>query len=181
MVIRFLIIGAWLLLGLGLAPWPLAAGAAPLAAAPVYLPLVVDGPLTPTPAYAIDVLNLVNQERANAGCGPVALNPLLNTAALAHSQDMAHNDFFSHTGSNGSAPWDRMTAVGYTWSAAAENIAAGYTTAAGVMAGWMGSSGHRANILDCDFTEMGVGYYYLASDPGAEQWHHYWTQDFGRP
>ena len=117
------------------------------------------------------VLNLVNAERANAGCGAVSLNGQLNAAALAHSQDMSANGYFSHTGLNGSQPWDRAEAAGYSYRSIGENIAQGYGSAEAVMNGWMNSSGHRANILNCDFTEMGIG---RASG-------NYWTQLFGRP
>ena len=117
------------------------------------------------------VLNLVNAERANAGCGAVSFNGQLNAAALAHSQDMSANGYFSHTGLNGSQPWDRAEAAGYSYRSIGENIAQGYGSAEAVMNGWMNSSGHRANILNCDFTEMGIG---RASG-------NYWTQLFGRP
>ncbi|MBK8051345.1 MAG: CAP domain-containing protein [Anaerolineales bacterium] len=124
---------------------------------------------------------MVNAERTAHGCSPLNTNSALTSAATKHSSDMANNDFFSHTGSDGSQPWDRMTAAGYNWSNAAENIAAGYTTPAEVVDGWMGSSGHRKNMLNCDLKDTGVGYIYLANDPGNEQYQHYWTQVFGAP
>lgn len=102
-------------------------------------------------------------------------------AAQLHSKDMALHDFFGHTGSNGSSLRDRMRAQGYSFSRAAENIAAGYPTPAGVMDGWMKSPGHSANILNCNLREIGVGYYYLANDTGNVNFHHYWTQVFGTP
>jgi uncharacterized protein YkwD len=76
----------------------------------------------------------------------------------------------SHTGSDGSSPGDRITRAGYTWSAYGENVAYGYATPEQVMNGWMNSPGHRANILNCSFKEIGVG----LAQPGS-----YWTQDFG--
>ncbi|MGI9612281.1 MAG: CAP domain-containing protein [Acidimicrobiales bacterium] len=118
------------------------------------------------------VLNRVNAERAGAGCGPVSYNGQLNSAALSHSQDMSANGYFSHTGLNGSQPWDRAVAAGYSYSSMGENIAQGYGSADAVMNGWMNSSGHRANILNCSFTEMGLGRAGNAN---------YWTQLFGRP
>ena len=70
--------------------------------------------------------------------------------AQAHSQDMADRDFFSHTGSDGRSPFQRMRDAGYSYRRAAENIAAGSTSPAEVVDMWMGSPGHRANILDCN-------------------------------
>jgi len=163
--------------------------------AAVYLPLVFNPAATPTPTptpiptltptpppgFAEQVVTLTNQERAAHGCGPVTMEPRLRAAAQGHSEDMALNDFFSHTGSDGSSPWDRIHAQGYHYSTAGENIAAGYSTPEDVVAGWMASDGHRANILNCDFVHIGVGYYYLANDTGSINYHHYWTQDFAAP
>ncbi|MFI5973375.1 CAP domain-containing protein [Streptomyces sp. NPDC051452] len=116
------------------------------------------------------ILRLVNDEREKAGCQDLALNPKLTKAAQDHSADMAAHQNMSHTGSDGSSPGDRITGAGYSWSSYGENIAYGYTTADQVMAGWMSSPGHRANILNCAFKEIGVG----LAQPGS-----YWTQDFG--
>lgn len=118
---------------------------------------------------------LVNQERAAAGCGPLHTDERLRTAARGHSKDMATNDYFSHTGLDGSSFVDRTAAADYPRNeAGGENIAMGYRTPADVMDGWMNSEGHRANILNCDFEAIGVG---LARDSGGAL---YWTQDFGR-
>src|SRR5258706_9481910 len=119
----------------------------------IYLPLI-----RTTPSIAQDVVALVNQERARAGCPPLSVAPQLTTSAQRHSQDMAFNNIFSHTGSDGSSPWDRMAATGST-AGAAENVAAGHATADLVMAAWMRSADHRANILNCGFSEIGVGFY----------------------
>lgn len=105
----------------------------------------------------------------------------LVNAAMEHSADMATNDFFSHTGSDDSEPWDRMVAAGYSYSWAGENIAAGYQTPEAVVGGWMNSPDHRANILNCAFTETGVGYIYLAEDQGQVNYRHYWTHVFAAP
>jgi uncharacterized repeat protein (TIGR01451 family) len=145
---------------------------------------VVDGPVwnfTTAASFPLQVINLVNQERVNAGCAPLAFNQQLTAAAQGHSTDMALNDFFSHTGSNGSSPWERIDDTGYQWSYAAENIAAGYTTPQAAVNAWMNSDGHRANILNCILEDTGVGYYYLANDTGDTNYHHYWTQVFARP
>lgn len=145
----------------------------------VYLPLAVQ--VERLSSYAQQVVEITNQERARAGCAPLRVNPQLVQAAQAHSEDMAFNDFFSHTGSDGSAPWDRIEDTGYDWREAGENIAAGYTTPQAVMTGWMNSDGHRANILRCSYEEIGVGYVYIQSDPGSVNYRHYWTQVFARP
>jgi len=165
----------------GAAPWlPAQAAHAQQYPNTIYLPLIVRPASTVHP-YASRVVDLVNQERAKVGCASLAMNTALNNAALAHSQDMALHDFFSHTGSDGSSPWERMTRAGYQFSGAGENIAAGYTSPEDVMDGWMNSQGHRANILNCAFRDIGVGYVYLANDTGQVNYRHYWTQDFGTP
>jgi uncharacterized protein YkwD len=116
------------------------------------------------------VLALVNSERGKVGCSPLTLNAKLSKAAQDHSADMASHQNMSHTGSDGSDPGQRITNAGYTWSAYGENVAFGYSTPEAVMAGWMSSPGHKRNILDCGFKEIGVG----LAQPGS-----YWTQDFG--
>ncbi|GAB2968854.1 hypothetical protein GCM10023080_034870 [Streptomyces pseudoechinosporeus] len=116
------------------------------------------------------IVQLVNAERSKAGCSPVTLNAVLTKAAQAHSKDMAAHRNMSHTGSDGSSPGDRITRAGYSWSTYGENVAYGYATPEQVMAGWMSSPGHKANILNCAFKEIGVG----LAQPDS-----YWTQDFG--
>ncbi|MGW5334289.1 CAP domain-containing protein [Streptomyces bauhiniae] len=132
-------------------------------------------PSTPQPAATASgdvarVVELVNAERAKAGCSPVALNSTLTKAAQDHSADMATHNTMSHTGSDGSDPGSRITAAGYRWSTYGENVAYGYSTPEQVMDGWMNSPGHRENILNCSYKEIGVG----LAQPGS-----YWTQDFG--
>ncbi|MFC9622402.1 CAP domain-containing protein [Streptomyces sp. NPDC056930] len=121
---------------------------------------------------AARLLKLVNSARSAVGCSPLTLNPKLTKAARKHSADMASHRNMSHTGSDGSDPGDRITHAGYDRSAYGENVAYGYTTPESVMTGWMNSPGHRRNILDCSFKEIGVG----LAQPG-----NYWTQDFGQP
>ena len=122
------------------------------------------------------VLDIVNAERANAGCGPVQAERFLHQAARLHSQDMADNNYFSHTGLNGSRFSDRARAAGYQGFPAGENIAAGYNSAQAVMAGWMSSSGHRRNILNCSHTHIGIG----QADNNSSRYGRYWTQVFGQ-
>ncbi|MFB7979555.1 sigma-70 family RNA polymerase sigma factor [Streptomyces vinaceus] len=127
----------------------------------------------PAPAgVAGQVIALVNSERAAAGCGPLKEDPQLRNAAQGHSDDMAARGFFDHTNPDGADPGKRTTAAGYRWSTYGENIARGQQTAASVMDSWMKSPGHRANILNCSFKDIGVG---IHSGPGGP----WWTQNFG--
>jgi uncharacterized protein YkwD len=119
------------------------------------------------------VLDLVNAERAKAGCRPLTADGTLVRVARAHSADMAARGFFSHTNPDGLSPFDRMRKAGYAGRTMGENIAAGYTSPGAVMDAWMKSPGHRANILNCAFAEIGVGY------AAGGSYRHYWTQAFG--
>ncbi|WP_433652372.1 CAP domain-containing protein [Micromonospora zamorensis] len=124
-------------------------------------------------AQASEVVKLVNAERAKAGCKALSIDDKLMTAAQKHSQDQADHQKMSHTGSDGSNAGTRLDRVGYTWRTYGENVAWNQKTPAAVMDAWMNSSGHRANILNCAFTEIGVG---IASSNGP-----YWTQVFAAP
>ncbi|MFE9918694.1 CAP domain-containing protein [Micromonospora sp. NPDC005553] len=124
-------------------------------------------------AQAREVVDLVNAERAKAGCKALSINTKLMTAAQRHSQDQADNKNMSHTGSDGSNAGTRLDRVGYTWRTYGENVAWNQQTPAAVMDAWMNSSGHKANILNCAFTEIGVG---IANSNGP-----YWTQVFAAP
>lgn len=105
----------------------------------------------------------------------------LNFAADEHSQNMANQDFFSHTGKDGSSAGDRIDTAGYDWSSWGENIAAGYATPQDVVDGWISSPGHRANMLNNNFEEIGVGHFNLENDTGNVNYNHYWTQVFADP
>ncbi|MET9596157.1 CAP domain-containing protein [Streptomyces sp. NPDC006459] len=120
------------------------------------------------------VLALVNKERSAAGCGPVTMNAKLSAAARGYSDTMARSGVMSHTGPDGSTMTTRVEAAGYAWSRLGENIARGQSDADAVMKAWMNSSGHRANILNCDFKEIGIGFH--KGDGGP-----WWTQNFGAP
>jgi len=122
---------------------------------------------------ADQVLALVNNERAKAGCRSVKASSALQRAAQGHSADMAAKDYFSHDSQDGRSFADRIRAAGYSGGSIAENIAAGQSTASSVMKGWMNSSGHRANILNCSYSALGVGY------AKGGSYGYYWTQDFG--
>ena len=125
--------------------------------------------------FASQVIKLTNAERTKSGCKGLKSNAQLKSAAQKHSADMAKQDYFSHTGKDGRSPFERMGDAGYAFSAAAENIAAGQRTPADVVKGWMNSPGHKANIVNCTYTEIGVGY------AKGGSYGTYWTQDFGKP
>ncbi|MBB5872203.1 uncharacterized protein YkwD [Allocatelliglobosispora scoriae] len=125
-------------------------------------------------AWEDQVTKLVNAERKKAGCGALRTDEHLRQAARAHSGDMVKFNFFSHKGHDGSDFVQRIERAGYPkGSAASENIAYGYGSPAAVVKGWMGSAGHKANILNCGSKAVGVGLVYKGTTP-------YWTQDFGR-
>lgn len=117
------------------------------------------------------VVSLVNAERAKVGCSPVQASRSLAALAGAYSKDMAERGFFSHTDPDGATPWDRAAKAGVE-GLAAENIARGQADAQAVMESWMNSDGHRANILNCDYTRLGVGVHFAEGGP-------WWTQNFG--
>ena len=123
-----------------------------------------------------DVIDLVNTERAAVGLHPLNYDARLATAARDHSEDMGWQDYFSHTSLDDRSPADRVMAAGYSYNRLGENIAAGQPTPESVVDAWMSSPGHRANILNPDFCDIGVGYAYVADSTYG----HYWTQDFGR-
>ena len=132
-------------------------------------------------AFEQDVLRLTNAFRSKQGLAPLTLNQKLAEAAEGHSEDMATQDFFSHTGKDGDKLSDRVKQVDYGYRAIGENIAAGQATPEAVVEAWKTSPGHRANLLNAQFTEIGVGYYHLENDTGRVNYNRYWTQVFGKP
>ncbi|MGV9879184.1 CAP domain-containing protein [Streptomyces sp. NPDC003006] len=130
---------------------------------------------TPSPsgesAAEAAVLTLVNEERAKVGCRPVTADSGLAALAGRFSSDMAERGFFDHTDPDGATPWDRAEKAGIP-DLGGENIARGQADAQSVMDAWMNSTGHRANILNCDYKTMGVGAHFAPGGP-------WWTQDFG--
>lgn len=150
-------------------------------------------------SFEQQVLEIVNQERWNNGqLPPYKGVNLLDDAAETHSTNMAVRDFFAHCDfDTHTSHSDRMQQAGYTnANNSGENIAAGYSTPAIVMTGWMNSSGHRANILSGDYREIGIGYFLQSSDQDNIRsdansncqptsfdngpYRNYWTQVFGR-
>jgi uncharacterized protein YkwD len=127
------------------------------------------------------LLGLINQERAAQGLSAYAGQGQLQTAARLHSTDMACNGFFSHTGSDGSTVGLRVTAQSYSWSWVGENILATSDTSAqapqSAFDWWMDSALHRANLLSSNYTEIGLGYIYVAGSPYGG----YFTAVFARP
>lgn len=128
----------------------------------------------PTPEE--EVLDLVNQARCAEGLVPLVFNSKLNAAAKRHSDDMAYNmvTYISHTGTDDSSMSDRVDDTGYNWSRLGENIAAAYNTPQAVFNGWWGSPGHRANMMNPDFRDIGI---VLTKTNQSMQY--YWTQVFG--
>ncbi|MGC5021074.1 CAP domain-containing protein [Micromonospora sp. DT47] len=124
-------------------------------------------------SQAKQVVDLVNAERAKAGCNALKIDDKLMLAAQRHSQDQADHQDMTHTGSDGSDAGERLDRVGYSWRTYGENVAWNQKTPAAVMDAWMNSPDHRDNILNCAFTQIGVG---VATSNGP-----YWTQDFAAP
>jgi len=127
-------------------------------------------------ALLLQLVNAVRKKGCQCGnewFGPapaLSWNTKLETAATAHSLDMFQHHYFSHTAPDGSSSGQRVQDAGYSWRAYGENIAAGYPSEQEAIAGWISSPGHCRNIMNKDFTEMGVG------RAGT-----YWTQVFGSP
>ena len=131
-----------------------------------------------------EFLAAVNQARSvGLVCGstpygpspPVSWSENLAMAAYLHSEDMVLNNFFSHTGSDGSSAGERISRQGYPWRTYGENIAVGYPTVSSVIQGWLGSEGHCRNLMNPAFTEIGAGYAIgpYGGNPAAR----YWTID----
>jgi len=125
---------------------------------------------------AEEMLGLVNTLRANNGRSPVVLNVELNFAAFDHSYDMASNNYFSHTGLNGSTFSQRAISAGYTGSPRGENIAAGNSSVVNTFNQWVNSTGHLNNMLNSGVDEMGIGHAIF----NGSTYTHYWTQVFGK-
>lgn len=132
------------------------------------------------------LVELVNAARAEPRrCGnkkmpaapPVKWNEKLAATALAHSRDMANQDFFSHKAKDGSTVDTRATRNGYKWRHIGENIATGQGSPQQAMSGWLASPGHCVNLMNRNFTEMGAAY---ALNPKTDTTI-YWTQVFGTP
>lgn len=161
---------------------------APTPASPAPGPAPAAAATCALPDFQATAMARVNQWRASgADCGPqgrfnattaLAWNDRLTQAATAHSQDMAANNFFSHTGSGGSTLAGRVDAAGYAWGSLGENIAAGQGSVQQVVDGWIASPGHCANLLNPGFTEVGLA---CVRGTAGNTYPTYWTMDLGRP
>ena len=120
-------------------------------------------------SYESEVIRLVNEIRQQNGLRPLAANWELSRVARYKSQDMRDNGYFSHNSPTYGTPFQMLSAFGLSYRTAGENIAKGYSSPQAVVNGWMNSSGHRANILNASYTQIGVGYV-----SGGN----YWTQLF---
>jgi len=105
---------------------------------------------------AAEVINLTNKERVAAGLAPLKENSALDKAASLKANDMFSKDYWAHFAPDGTSPWYFFSLVGYQYSWAGENLARDFATSGGVVSAWMASSGHRANILNQNFTEIGL-------------------------
>jgi uncharacterized protein YkwD len=152
--------------------------------------LVIAAPFEPPsvadlPRVARRVLELTNAARARprtcghqrfAAAPPLALSGPLGEAALVHAREMAATERFAHEGPDGSTPRDRVARTGYRAALVGENIAAGPAEAEEVVAGWLGSPGHCANVMDPRFADMGLAYAVAARSRSGI----YWAQVFAR-
>ena len=120
-------------------------------------------------AYEAEVIRLVNKVRVENGLRPLAANWELSRVARFKSRDMRDNHYFSHTSPTYGSPFQMMRDFGLSFRTAGENIAYGQRTPQAVVDAWMNSSGHRANILNASYTQIGVGYVAQGN---------YWTQMF---
>jgi uncharacterized protein YkwD len=152
-----------------------------------YVPAHALEPATPPPraalpsrdasAFELRVLELINDERTARNLTPLVWHDTLGALARAHSEDMARNDFLSHTSSDGTSFDQRIIGAGIPWLVLAENVGAGQSTPEAVVAAWMSSPGHRENILEPRITHVGIGYAYNANS----RFGHFWTQKFLTP
>jgi uncharacterized YkwD family protein/spore coat assembly protein SafA len=143
--------------------------------------LIYPGEKVTVPLYTaaksieLQVVQLVNRERVRRGLRPLTNNWQLERMARIKSQDMRNRGYFSHNSPTYGSPFQMMQAFRIYFTAAGENIAAGQPSPAAVMQSWMNSPGHRQNILNPTYTQIGVGY----AQGGTMRY--YWTQEFIRP
>lgn len=126
----------------------------------------VDGKVA---SFEAEVIRLVNEIRAENGLQPLTANWELSRVARYKSQDMLDKGYFAHNSPTYGTPFQMIKAFGLSFRTAGENIAKGYATPQAVVNGWMNSSGHRANILNSSYKQIGVGYAAKGN---------YWTQMF---
>jgi uncharacterized protein YkwD len=125
------------------------------------------------------LLDQVNAARRKGGAPPLRANPLLDKAAQKHAEDMLARGYFAHESPGGGTVRERAKEAGYDWREIGENIAEGQLTIDEAMDGWMKSPGHRRNILDPGFTELGTGV--VAAKGKDGEYRVLWVQNFGTP
>ena len=131
--------------------------------------LTIPQPDSSVRSFEQEVIRLVNEQRVKNGLNPLTENWELSRVARYKSQDMVDNRYFSHTSPTYGSPFQMIRAFGISFRQAGENIAYGQRTPQAVVNAWMNSSGHRANILNASYTQIGVGYVAAGN---------YWTQMF---
>ena len=109
-------------------------------------------------AYEAEVIRLVNEIRRQNGLGELTASAELSHVARLKSQDMHDKGYFDHTSPTYGSAFDMLRSFGISYRTAGENIAYGYSTPQAVVDAWMNSSGHRANILNASYTQIGVGH-----------------------
>ncbi|NLL01435.1 MAG: LysM peptidoglycan-binding domain-containing protein [Mollicutes bacterium] len=137
-------------------------------------PIIPSTPVVPSDIKNLEteVVKLINSERTKAGRAVLTENSNLSNAARLKSEDFVNNKYFSHESPTYGSPFNMLSSLGITYTAAAENIASGQRNAEEVMKYWMNSPGHRANILSSSYNQIGVG---VARDQNGNL---YWTQLF---
>ncbi|WP_280772310.1 CAP domain-containing protein [Salipaludibacillus daqingensis] len=110
-------------------------------------------------SYEAEVVRLVNEERANHGLDPLANSSEVQNVAQAKSKDMIDKNYFSHTSPTYGSPFDMLDKYGVEYRTAGENIAQGQRSPEAVVNAWMNSQGHRENILNANFSNIGIGHY----------------------
>ena len=150
-------------------PAPTEAAQPDVSEAPLPSEQPADAQVQDLSAYETEVIRLINDIRRENGLSELTANVELSRVARIKAQDMHDLGYFSHTSPTYGSPFDMMKAFGIRYRTAGENIAMGYRTPQSVVDGWMNSPGHRANILNSSFTQIGVGYVADGS---------YWSQMF---
>lgn len=105
---------------------------------------------------ASTLISLTNSSRAQAGLGTLSVNSQLVSAATSKANDMLEKDYFAHTSPDGKTPWDFISASGYGYVYAGENLAIGYNNSSELHTAWMNSPSHRENIMNPNFREVGI-------------------------
>jgi len=102
------------------------------------------------------IISLTNQKRAENGLAPLTINYSLESSASTKANDMLANNYWSHNSPSGKTPWTFIRNAGYKYLFAGENLAEGYSSGEAIIAAWMASPSHRANILNRNYKEVGV-------------------------